>query len=189
MAYTKTNWVNDSSPYIDAANLNKIEQGIKDAHDNAFDGGDVLATQLTGLIPINGTPLATDSLLVAIGKLKNTADNPSGGAVESFSVPISSGWQANIDETPNSVQDFQKKGGMVLSNCLMLVQNPLTAGSIIATLPVGLRPSQRVKGVGFANATGVFTPIPFYIETNGEFGILMAPTAQYSLFLQIAYFL
>ena len=32
MAYTKTVWVNDSEPDIDAENLNKIEQGIYDAH-------------------------------------------------------------------------------------------------------------------------------------------------------------
>ena len=32
MAYTKTKWVNDSEPAINAANLNKIEQGIADAH-------------------------------------------------------------------------------------------------------------------------------------------------------------
>ena len=32
MAYTKTERVNDSNPAINAANLNKIEQGIADAH-------------------------------------------------------------------------------------------------------------------------------------------------------------
>lgn len=32
MSYTKTTWVNDSPPDINAANLNKIEQGIYDAH-------------------------------------------------------------------------------------------------------------------------------------------------------------
>lgn len=32
MSYTKTKWVNDSEPAINAANLNKIEQGIADAH-------------------------------------------------------------------------------------------------------------------------------------------------------------
>jgi len=36
MAYTKTNWVNDSIPAINASNLNKIEQGI---YDNAFESG------------------------------------------------------------------------------------------------------------------------------------------------------
>lgn len=30
--YTKTNWVDNSPPPIDAANLNKIEQGVADAH-------------------------------------------------------------------------------------------------------------------------------------------------------------
>lgn len=35
MAYTKTTWNNRTAPYINAANLNKIEQGIADAHDLA----------------------------------------------------------------------------------------------------------------------------------------------------------
>ena len=32
MAYVKTTWVNDSPPDINAENLNKMEQGIYDAH-------------------------------------------------------------------------------------------------------------------------------------------------------------
>ena len=32
MSYSKTTWVNNSAPYINADNLNKIEQGIYDAH-------------------------------------------------------------------------------------------------------------------------------------------------------------
>jgi len=32
MAYTKTVWVNNTTPAIHASNLNKMEQGIKDAH-------------------------------------------------------------------------------------------------------------------------------------------------------------
>ena len=31
MAYTKTVWVNNKAPAINATNLNKIEQGIEDA--------------------------------------------------------------------------------------------------------------------------------------------------------------
>ena len=34
MSYTKTAWVNDSSPDIDATNLNHIEDGIGDAHND-----------------------------------------------------------------------------------------------------------------------------------------------------------
>lgn len=148
MAYTKTNWVNDSSPYIDAANLNKIEQGIEDAH------------------------------------------NQSGGTLESFDVPISSGWQANLNEVPNAVQSFRKKSGVVVLNGLYLVQTPVTAGTVIATLPIALRPSYRVKGTAFAQLAGqnTFSPVPFYIETNGQFGILFAPPTEFSLILETTYF-
>lgn len=37
MAYTKTTWVDNSEPPINAENLNKIEQGIYDAHDELAD--------------------------------------------------------------------------------------------------------------------------------------------------------
>ena len=32
MAYEKTNWVNNQTP-LNEVNLNKLEQGVKDAHD------------------------------------------------------------------------------------------------------------------------------------------------------------
>ena len=40
MAYTKTVWVDNQEPSINATNLNHIETGIKDAHD-------AVATKLT----------------------------------------------------------------------------------------------------------------------------------------------
>ena len=36
MTYSKTAWTNDSAPYLNQTNLNKIEQGIADAHDFAL---------------------------------------------------------------------------------------------------------------------------------------------------------
>lgn len=39
MVYTPTTWVNQSAPYLNADNLNKIEQGIADAHTLAGGGG------------------------------------------------------------------------------------------------------------------------------------------------------
>lgn len=39
MAYTKTTWVNGTTPAVNATNLNKIEQGIADAHDMLTTGG------------------------------------------------------------------------------------------------------------------------------------------------------
>jgi hypothetical protein len=53
MAYTKTTWVNDTTPAINATNLNKIEQGIYDAHTN-------LITIVTGTYPV----LTTDETVV-----------------------------------------------------------------------------------------------------------------------------
>ena len=44
MPYTKTQWVNDTEPSIDASHLNKIEQGIYDAQNLA----DTNATALGG---------------------------------------------------------------------------------------------------------------------------------------------
>ena len=35
MAYTPTTWVNNSTPALNAANLNKMETGIDEAHDCA----------------------------------------------------------------------------------------------------------------------------------------------------------
>lgn len=49
MAYTKTTWVNDESPDIDADNLNKMEQGIYDAqYPDGGSEGQLLARTATG---------------------------------------------------------------------------------------------------------------------------------------------
>lgn len=52
MAYTKTNWGNNSAPAINAANLNKIETGIADAH-NTIGTGTLNTTQKTLIGAIN----------------------------------------------------------------------------------------------------------------------------------------
>ena len=53
MAYTKTQWINNQPPAIDADNLNKIEQGIYDAHEEI--------TDVKGDIPQNVSDLTNDS--------------------------------------------------------------------------------------------------------------------------------
>lgn len=40
MSYTKTQWVNNQAPALDADHLNHIEQGIKDAHDGLDEKAD-----------------------------------------------------------------------------------------------------------------------------------------------------
>lgn len=58
MAYTKTNWVNDSSPAINASNLNKIEQGIYDNADMLdtmfFQPNDTYSVTYAGVMPCPG---------------------------------------------------------------------------------------------------------------------------------------
>ena len=50
MAYTKTNWVNDSVPAINAGNLNKIEQGIYDNSNNIGDLSNLDTTDKNNLV-------------------------------------------------------------------------------------------------------------------------------------------
>lgn len=47
MSYTKTNWVNNSSPYINATNLNNIENGIKTNETSI----NTLSTTVDSLLP------------------------------------------------------------------------------------------------------------------------------------------
>lgn len=54
MAYSQTTWVNNSTPAINATNLNKMESGIGDAHDCAnilyTPFGDIIATDVQSAI-------------------------------------------------------------------------------------------------------------------------------------------
>lgn len=60
MAYSKTVWVNDNAPALNATNLNKIENGIYDNAENVDD-------LLDGLINLDTTasPGTTDGDLYA----------------------------------------------------------------------------------------------------------------------------
>ena len=71
MAYTKTNWVNDSVPAINATNLNKIEQGI---YNNSSNIGD-----LSSLNTIN-----KNNLVYAINEVNKMNLMPPGSNIEEF---------------------------------------------------------------------------------------------------------
>lgn len=63
MSYTKTTWVNGNTPGIDATNLNKMEQGIYDAHgDIATLGATVSSADakiLASIAPSETSPTAS----------------------------------------------------------------------------------------------------------------------------------
>jgi len=62
MSYTKTQWVNGSSPYINANNLNKIEQGIYDNDTHIGDITNLETTQKSDLVTaVNETYAAAAS--------------------------------------------------------------------------------------------------------------------------------
>lgn len=53
MAYTKTTWVNDTTPAINATNLNNIETGVENAHDKK--PYVVIDSQASGTQTLNST--------------------------------------------------------------------------------------------------------------------------------------
>lgn len=64
MAYTKTNWTNGTAPAINATNLNKIEQGIKD---NADDIDTINARNTVGIVEAGTTSNSWDYRLWSDG--------------------------------------------------------------------------------------------------------------------------
>ena len=52
MAYTKTTWTNGSGEAVNETNLNKIETGIKDAHDDIASNYTALETTIDTLAQI-----------------------------------------------------------------------------------------------------------------------------------------
>lgn len=85
MSYEKTTWNNGAAPALNANNLNKIEQGIKDAHDDLIEhkaqdatttqkGHIQLATGAEVTIGTNATKAVTPSTLKAeLDKKANTS--------------------------------------------------------------------------------------------------------------------
>lgn len=64
MAYTKTQWVNNQAPALDADHLNHIEQGIKDAHDGLDEKAD--AADLDDKVDkVTGKGLSTEDYTTA----------------------------------------------------------------------------------------------------------------------------
>lgn len=72
--YEPTTWVNNSEPDLDAANLNKVEQGIKDA----IDGVNGILAALTNQLSTDPDKYAgiavVNQLNTALNNLSNTVD-------------------------------------------------------------------------------------------------------------------
>lgn len=69
MAYTKHIWANDSDPYLAEGNLNEMEQGIYDAHNDAVSARNVAASGLTTATNITFAETVTYTLATWIQKI------------------------------------------------------------------------------------------------------------------------
>lgn len=88
MAYTKTSWVNNSAPAINATNLNKIEQGIydnADAIDNLyFKTGDTFNKTYDGVMPCAGLVTTSTTTVFFTVVLPKRLDNVSAVTVDAL---------------------------------------------------------------------------------------------------------
>lgn len=120
MAYTKTQWVNNQAPAIDATNLNKIEQGIYDAHTSKQD------TLISGsnIKTVNGqSVLGSGDLSIETG-----------GKVLPIDIP-------SFSSLPQTVTDARITSDMVamrmyLSNTSAITSEDLTFNTGTGTLTV-----------------------------------------------------
>lgn len=85
MAYTKTQWVNNQTPALDAEHLNHIEQGIKDAHDGLDGKADAadIPTKVSDLTNDEGYTSNTGTItgITMNGASKGTSGNVDLGTV------------------------------------------------------------------------------------------------------------
>ena len=85
MAYTKTQWVNNQAPALDADHLNHIEQGIKDAHDGLDEKADAtdIPTKVSDLDNDAGYTSNTGTItgITMNGASKGTSGNVDLGTV------------------------------------------------------------------------------------------------------------
>lgn len=94
MAYTKTQWVNNQAPAIDADNLNKIEQGIYDAHtekqDSLVSGSNIKTINSESLLGAGDIEILGGVLQVDIASFSSLPQTVSNSAITADHVVVNS---------------------------------------------------------------------------------------------------
>lgn len=122
MAYSKTTWVNNSAPAINATNLNKIETGIEGAH-----------TTADGAVPKSLVDAKGDLIVATaadtVARLPVGATN--GHALVVDSTAGSGVKWAAVGGSTTGVYDITEYGavGNDSTDCTTFIQNALTAGA------------------------------------------------------------
>lgn len=119
MAYTKTNWVNDSAPAINADNLNKIEQGIKSCADELdgmyFTPGEVYDKTYPGVLPCAGLVTTSTTTVFFTLVLPKKLNN-----ITSVTVNTLTGGMRGISGYVNGTSDSTNlKSGYTVSAMIM----------------------------------------------------------------------
>ena len=146
MAYTKTNWQDNQEPSINEGNLNKIEQGIEDAHITADNALARAGGVMTGPLTLSGVP--TSDLHAATKSYVDSTGGGGGGG----------GWGHIINPGHNTLLNAVSAGH------LLITMNPghyTNDAAIVMTTP-----AQRIQGGGgntrvtYGNSSGNASSLP-----------------------------
>jgi len=160
MAYTKTQWVNNEEPSINAENLNKMEQGIYDAQfPDEGDEGQVLTKTASG--QAWGTLSATNVETSSDVAIKSVSGNP---------VTIADALQGKalgVNTTLEPIQDLHGYdhpwAGGAGKNKLKVNTTSVTRGGITFTV----NDDGSVKIEGTTNSSNVFINMNYVANTLG----------------------
>jgi len=181
MSYTKTIWVDDSTPAINANNLNKIEQGIEKSYvfKNLFNIYNAKMTPNTNLtfqvkedtITINGSSTTeTDFILNAPNSNKNRDGVVLEAGTYTASIKLISG---SVNTNPMTFY-LRKNDGTTIYNGSLIssleINNTITSNQILKTT-FTLNEQTRLYWIGYINnnqRTFDNLKLQFQIEENTD---------------------
>lgn len=115
--YTKTSWVNGTTPYINAENLNKMEQGIDDAIEQAN---------------------TNETAIGALGEDVTALENALTASSASFTISVSG---ATVTTWHNTVEKY---GRVCILRLNFTCSVDANQRQTICTLPAGYRPGKEM---------------------------------------------
>lgn len=161
MAYSKTTWINNTSPAINAANLNNIETGIEDAHD------EIAKTTLISCHNATGSEIAIRSVCYISGdqsgvpqitKAQADAEANAKGMLVITTAAIADGAAGNC-QVIGKITGFS---GLTQGAIQYLSDD--TAGAIEETATTTSTEIVRIVGYALSTTVVFFNPDISYVE-------------------------
>jgi hypothetical protein len=119
MSYTKTIWNDDKAPFIEALNLNKMEQGIEDAHTAVESANEEIGNMNTALESVNAEIESINAELENVNKeIENIVSENNNDNAEQI---------AEINEKLGDTDISSIGDGTVTGAIRNLAENPVTA--------------------------------------------------------------